>query len=150
MGPFVFSSFILLAFLSDVKVLSFHCQYARHVLLSSIFSCFEFRIHDHGISNISARLTHWGALKRKTAAFIPLFVISHPRFYGLAAWAVFYVPDLFGVCHLLLVLWAYSYLCRFISTTCIPRVTQIGPWLCFGWFFLVRCFTRFEKCVVIS
>ena len=28
---------ILLAFLSDVKVLSFHCQYARYVLLSSIF-----------------------------------------------------------------------------------------------------------------
>ena len=95
-------------------------------------------------------MTHLAALKRKTAAFILLFGISHPRFYGLAAWAVFYVPDLFGVCHLLLVLWAYSYLCRFISTTCIPRVTQIGPSLCFGWFFLVCCFTRFEKCVVIS
>ena len=39
-------------------------------------------------------------------------------------------------------------LCRFIST--IPRVTQIGPSLCFGWFFLVCCFIRFEKCVVIS
>ena len=35
--PFVFSSFIHLAFLSDVKVLSFHCQYARHVLLSVVF-----------------------------------------------------------------------------------------------------------------
>ena len=89
-------------------------------------------------------------LKRKTAAFVLLFGISHPRFYGLAAWADFYVPDLFGICHLLLVLWAYSYLCRFISTTCIPRVTQIGPSLCFGWFFLVCCFTRFEECVVIS
>ena len=100
-------------------------------------------------TNISARCTHWGALKRKTAAFILLFGISHPRFYGLAAWAVFYVPDLFGVCHLLLVLWAYSYLYRFISSTCMPRVTQIGPSLCFGWYFLVFCFTRFEKCVVI-
>ena len=99
-------------------------------------------------TNISARCTHLGALKRKTAAFILLFGISHPRFYGLAAWAVFYVPDLFGVCHLLLVLWAYSYLCRFMST--IPRVTQIGPSLCFGWIFLVCCFIRFEKCVVIS
>ena len=88
------------------------------------------------------------SLKRKTAAFILLFGISHPRFYGLAAWAVFYVPDLFGVCHLLLVLWAYSYLCRFMST--IPRGTQIGPSICFGWFFLVCCFTRFENCVVIS
>ena len=96
---------------------------------------------------ISARWALLGALKRKTAAFILLFGISHPRFYGLAAWAVFYVPDLFGVCHLLLVLWAYSYLCRFIST--IPRVTQIGPSLCFGWFFLVCCFIRFEKCVVV-
>ena len=96
---------------------------------------------------ISARLALLGALKRKTAAFILLFGISHPRFYGLAAWAIFYVPDLFGVCHLLLVLWAYSYLCRFIST--IPRVTQIGPSLCFGWFFLVCCFIRFEKCVVV-
>ena len=101
-------------------------------------------------TNISARCTHWGALKRKTAAFILLFGISYPRFYGLPAWAVFYVLDLFGVCHLLLVLWAYSYLCRFISTRCVPRVTQIGPSLCFGWFFLVCCFTRFEQCVVIS
>ena len=95
-------------------------------------------------TNISARCKHLEAITRKTTAFILLFGISHPRFYGLAAWAVFYVPDLFGVCHLLLVL------CRFISTTCIPRVTQIGPSLCFGWFFLVCCFTRFEKCVVIS
>ena len=39
-------------------------------------------------------------------AFILLFGISHLRYYGLAAWAIFYVPDLFGVCHLLLVLWA--------------------------------------------
>ena len=74
-------------------------------------------------TNISVRCTHWGALKRKTAAFILLFGISYPRFYGLPAWAVFYVPDLFDVCHLLLVLWAYSYLCRFISTRCVPRVT---------------------------
>ena len=101
-------------------------------------------------TNISARCTHWEALKRKTAAFILLFGICHPRFSGLAAWAVFYVPDLFGVCYLLLVLWACSYLCRFISTTYIPRVTQIGPSLWFGWFFLVCCFTRFEQCVVIS
>ena len=101
-------------------------------------------------TNISSRCTHWGALQWKTAAFIQLFGISYPRFYGLAAWAVFYVPDLFGVCHLLLVLWAYSYLCRSILTTCIPRVTQIGPSLCFGCFFLVCCFTRFEQCVVIS
>ena len=101
-------------------------------------------------TNISARCTHWGALKRKTAAFILLFGISYPRFYGLPAWAVFYVLDLFDVCHLLLVLWAYSYLCRFISTRCVPRVTQIGPSLCFGWFFLVCYFTRFEQCVVIS
>ena len=99
-------------------------------------------------TNISARSTHLEALKRKTTAFILLFGISHPRFYGLAAWTVFYVPDLFGVCHLLLVLWVSSYLCRFISS--IPRVTQIGPSLCFGWFFLVCCFTRFEQCVVIS
>ena len=99
-------------------------------------------------TNISARCTHLGALKRKTAAFILFFGISHPWFYGLATWAIFYVPDLFGVCHLSLVLWAYSYLCRFMST--IPRVTQIGPSLCFGWFFLVCCFTRFEQCVVIS
>ena len=84
-------------------------------------------------TNISARCTHLAALKRTTAAFILLFGISHPRFYGLSAWAVFYVPDLFGVCHLLLVLWAYNYLCRFIST--IPRVTQISPSLCFGCFF---------------
>ena len=72
-------------------------------------------------------------LKRETAAFILLFGISHPRFYGLAAWAVFYVPDLFGVCHLLLVLWAYSYLCRFIST--IPECHANRPialfWLVF-------------------
>ena len=27
---------------------------------------------------------------------------------------------------------------------------QSGPSLCFGWFFLVCCFIRFEKCVVIS
>ena len=101
-------------------------------------------------TNISARCTHWGALKRKTAAFILLFGISYPRFYGLPAWAVFYVLDLFGVFHLLLVLWAYSYLCRFISTRCVPRVTQIGPSLCFGWFFLVCCFTRSEQSVVIS
>ena len=86
-------------------------------------------------TNISARCTHSAALKRTTAAFILLFGISHPRFYGLSAWAVFYVPDLFGVCHLLLVLWAYNYLCRFIST--IPRVTQIGPSLCFGCFFFL-------------
>ena len=74
-------------------------------------------------TNINVRCTHWGALKRKTAAFLLLFGISYPRFYGLPAWAVFYVPDLFDVCHLLLVLWAYSYLCRFISTRCVPRVT---------------------------
>ena len=120
------------------------------------FFWFEFRIHDNGISvlfclQMSVRDLHtWRLLKRETAAFILLFGISHPRFYGLAAWAVFYVPDLFGVCLLLLVLWPYSYLCIFISTTCIPRVTQIGPSLCFGWFFLVCCFTRFEQCVVIS
>ena len=48
--------------------------------------------------------TGLGALKRQTAAFMLLFGISHPRFYGLAAWAIFYVPDLFSVCHLLLVL----------------------------------------------
>ena len=66
---------------------------------------------------MSVRDVHtWRLLKRETAAFILLFGISHPRFYGLTAWVVFYVPDLFGVCHLLLVLWAYSYLCRFIST----------------------------------
>ena len=121
------------------------------------FFWFEFRIHNNGISVLfclqntiitSARCAHLAALKRTTAAFILLFGINHPRFYGLAAWAVFYVPDLFGICHLLLVLWAYSYLCRFIST--VPGVTQIGPSLCFGWFFLVCCFTLFEKCVVIS
>ena len=89
---------------------------------------------------------HLGAITRKTTAFILLFGISHLRFYGLAALAIFYVPDLFGVCHLLLVLWAYSDLCRFIST--IPRVAQIGPSLCFRWFFLVSCFIRFEKCAV--
>ena len=91
----------------------------------------------------------WGLLKgRRPLSCILFFGISHPRFYGLAAWAIFYVPDLFGVCHLLLVLWAYSYLCRFIST--IPRVTLIGPSLCFDCFFLVCCFIRFGKCVVIS
>ena len=42
----------------------------------------------------------------------------------------------------------HSYLCRFIST--IPRVTQIGRIPCFGCFFLVCCFIRFKKCVVIS
>ena len=91
---------------------------------------------------------HLGAITRKTTAFILLFGISHLRFYGLAALAIFYVPDLFGVCHLLLVLWAYSYLCRFIST--IPRVAQIGQSICFRWFFLVCCFIRFEKCSVIT
>ena len=99
-------------------------------------------------TNISARCTHLGAITRKTTAFILLFGISHLRFYGLAALAIFYVPDLFGVCHLLLVLWAYSYLCRFIST--IPRVAQIGQSICFRWFFLVCCFIRFEKCAVIT
>ena len=97
-------------------------------------------------TNISARCKHLEAITRKTTAFILLFGISHLRFYGLAALAIFYVPDLFGVCHLLLVLWAYSDLCRFIST--IPRVAQIGPSLCFRWFFLVSCFIRFEKCAV--
>ena len=91
---------------------------------------------------------HLGAITRKTTAFILLFGISHLRFYGLAALAIFYVPDLFGVCHLLLVLWAYSYLCRFIST--IPRVAQIGQSICFRWFFLVCCFIRLEKCAVIT
>ena len=91
---------------------------------------------------------HLGAITRKTTSFILLFGISHLRFYGLAALAIFYVPDLFGVCHLLLVLWAYSYLCRFIST--IPRVAQIGQSICFRWFFLVCCFIRFEKCSVIT
>ena len=42
----------------------------------------------------------------------------------------------------------HSYLYRFIST--IPRVTQIGRIPCFGCFFLVCCFIRFKKCVVIS
>ena len=91
---------------------------------------------------------HLGAITRKTTSFILLFGISHLRFYGLAALAIFYVPDLFGVCHLLLVLWAYSYLCRFIST--IPRVAQIGQSICFRWFFLVCCFIRLEKCAVIT
>ena len=91
---------------------------------------------------------HLRAITRKTTAFILLFGISHLRFYGLAALAIFYVPDLFGVCHLLLVLWAYSYLCRFIST--IPRVAQIGQSICFRWFFLVCCFIRLEKCAVIT
>ena len=117
------------------------CLSFRNTLMASLF-CFVYKYQ--------CAVYTLGALKRKTAAFILLFGISYPRFYGLAAWAVLYVPDLFGVCHLLLVLWAYSYLCRFISTTCIPRVTQIGPLLCFGWFFLVCCFTRFEQCVVIS
>ena len=57
-----------------------------------IFFRFGFRIHDHGISlcsvlfsNVSARCAHLAALKRKTAAFILLFRISHPRFYGLGS-----------------------------------------------------------------
>ena len=56
------------------------------------FFRFGFRIHDHGISlcsvlfpNVSARCAHLAALKRKTAAFILLFRISHPRFYGLGS-----------------------------------------------------------------
>ena len=40
---------------------------------------------------------------------------------------VFYVPDLLGVCHLLLALWAYSYLCRFISTIGAFHVTSSPP-----------------------
>ena len=57
------------------------------------------------VLQISVRDVHtWGLLKGKTAAFILLFGTSHPWFYGLAAWAIFYVPDLFSVCHLLLVL----------------------------------------------
>ena len=84
-------------------------------------------------TNISARCTHLRGITRKTTAFILLFGISHLRFYGLAALTIFFVPDLFGVCHLLLVLWDYTDLCRFIST--IPRVAQIGPSLCFRWFF---------------
>ena len=58
------------------------------------------------VLQISVRDVHtWGLLNGKTAAFILLFGISHPRFYGLAAWAIFYVPDLFS--HLLLVLQAW-------------------------------------------
>ena len=120
-------------------ILNFSGWNLEFMIMASLF-CF--------VTNINARCTHLGVLKRKTAAFILLFGISHPRSYGLAAWAIFYVPDLFGVCHLLLVLWAYIDLCRLIST--IPRVRQIGPSPCFGWFFLVCCFVRFDKCVVIS
>ena len=121
-------------------IVNFPGSNLEFMIMASLF-CFVYKYQ-------CAISTHLGALKRNTAAFILLFGISHSRFYGLAAWAIFYVPDLFGICHFLLVLWAYSYLCRFIST--IPRVTQIGPSLCFGWFFLVCCFIRFEKCVVIS
>ena len=37
-------------------------------------------------------------------------------------------------------------LVKLISTTCIPRVTQIGPSLCFGWIFLVLFYSHREMC----
>ena len=120
-------------------IVNFPGSNLEFMIMASLF-CFVYKYQ-------CANSTHLGALKRNTAAFILLFGISHSRFYGLAAWAIFYVPDLFGVCHLLLVLWAYSYLCRFIST--IPRVTQIDPSLCFGWFFLVCCFLFASRNVLL-
>ena len=116
-------------------IIDFSGSNLESMIMASLFSF---------VYKYQCAMTHLAALKRKTAAFILLFGISHPRFYGLAAWTVFYVPDLFGVCHLLLVLWASSYLCRFISS--IPRVTQIGPSLCFGWIFLVLFYSHREMC----
>ena len=45
----------------------------------------------------------WGLLKGRRPLSSRSLELAIPGFYGLAAGAIFYFPDLFGVCHLLLV-----------------------------------------------
>ena len=90
----VFSFFILLAFLSVVKasIAGTHATCVYHHFFSG--SNLEF------MASLSTRCIYLGTLAPKMSLSSCYWEISHPQFYGLAAWDIYYVPDLFGVCQL--------------------------------------------------
>ena len=95
------------------------------------------------MASLSTRCIYLGTLAPKTPLSSCYWEISHPRFYiWLSCLGYLLCSKFIRRLPIVLVLWACSYLCRLIATI-LSRVTQIGPSLCFNWFFLECSFFLF-------